>query len=437
MQSTPAPRQFWKKAIPAALVAVVVIGGGYWGWKSYSGSSEGPRYRTAVIERGKLGSTVSASGQVTPVKQVTVGTQVSGQIQELFVDFNSQVKAGQLIAQIDPQSFEYQVRQAQADVDAAKSQVLVAKANAIASAAAVSRAKVDLTEAQRDLDRKADLVSKQFIAQSEGDRAKALVNTSNEMLNSVNAQLGVSEAQVKAAEAAVSQRLAVLAQAQINLSRTQIRSPVDGIIIKRAVERGQTVAASLQAPELFIIAQNLEDMRVEASIDEGDVGRIKSKQPATFTVDAFPGQTFSGTVDQVRKSATNVSNVVTYVAVVAFANKDNKLLPGMTANVRIVTDARENVLKVPNAALRVRMDADEVPVRKNNLTNGRIYLVSAGSSEDSKSKPELVNVKTGITDGTHTELVGAEDADIPLEGRRVVTGVAMPPTTSRGPRLPF
>jgi HlyD family secretion protein len=306
-------------------------------------------------------ATVSASGTVNPVSQVSVGTQVSGQIKDLLVDFNSEVRAGQLIALIDPETFEYRVRQAQADVDAAQAAVLNAQASGAAARAAVSRAQVDLSEARRDLDRKRMLVAREFIAKSEAEKAEALVNTSVEGLKSVQAQVGVADAQVKSAQANVAQRQAALAQARVDLARTRIVSPVNGIVIKRAVEKGQTVAASLQAPELFVIAQNLQDMQVEASVDESDIGRIRPGQKATFTVDAFPGQGFEGEIRQVRKAAQNVSNVVTYVAVVAFTNSGGRLLPGMTANVRVITDARESVLKVPNAALRVRIAGVEPP----------------------------------------------------------------------------
>ena len=219
----------------------------------------------------------------------------------------------------------------------------------------MSRAQVDLTEANRDYDRKKMLVDKQFIAQSEADKAQALVNSSTESLKLAQAQLAVTAAQIKTAQANVAQRQAGLAQARVDLARTRITSPVNGIVIKRAIEKGQTVAASLQSPELFVIAQNLRDMQVEASIDESDVGRIRTGQRATFTVDAFPGQTFEGEVNQVRKAAQNVANVVTYVAVVGFSNTAGRLLPGMTANVRVVTESRESVLKIPNAALRVRI----------------------------------------------------------------------------------
>ncbi len=344
-----------KKTSWIAVAAVLALaGGGAWWWSQRDGAAD-VQYRTGKIERGSLLATVSASGAVNPVTQVSVGTQVSGQIKELYVDFNSLVKAGQLIAVIDPETFEYRVRSAQADVDAARATVLTAQANAIASRAGISRAQVDLNEAQRDFDRKQSLVEKQFIAQSEADKARALVNTTTESLKLAQAQAGVTEAQIKTAMANVAQREASLAQARIDLQRTRITSPVDGIVIKRAIEKGQTVAASLQAPELFVIAQNLSDMQVDASIDESDVGRIRTGQKATFTVDAFPGQTFEGTVRQVRKAAQNVANVVTYVAVIGFSNVGDRLIPGMTANVRVVTESRENVLKVPNAALRVRI----------------------------------------------------------------------------------
>lgn len=343
-----------KSYVVVGAVVLALAGGAAWWWTQRAAASA-VQYRTAKIERGPLQATVSASGAVNPVTQVSVGTQVSGQIKDIYVDFNSEVKAGQLIAIIDPESIEYRVRSAQADVDAARASVLTAQANAAAGRAGVSRAQTDLAEAQRAHERNLSLAAQGFISQSESDRTRALVNTAGESVKSAQAQLGVNEAQIKSAQAGVAQRESALAQARIDLERTRITSPVNGIVIKRTIEKGQTVAASLQAPELFVIAQNLQDMQVDASIDESDVGRIRTGQRATFTVDAFPGQTFEGEVRQVRKAAQNVANVVTYVAVVGFSNTGGRLLPGMTANVRVVTDQREAVLKVPNAALRVRI----------------------------------------------------------------------------------
>jgi multidrug efflux pump subunit AcrA (membrane-fusion protein) len=233
--------------------------------------------------------------------------------------------------------------------------VLTAQANVASSIAQVSRGKLDLTEAQRDLERQQLLVDKQFVTQSVADKARALVGNLGESVKMAEAQMAVTNAQVKSAQASVAQRESSLAQARIDLARTKITSPVNGIVIKRSIEKGQTVAASLSSPELFVIAQNLQDMQVDASIDESDVGKIRTGQKATFTVDAFAGQTFEGEVRQVRKAAQNVANVVTYTAVIGFANSGGRLLPGMTANVRVITEARENVLKVANAALRMKI----------------------------------------------------------------------------------
>ena len=346
--------KFGAKFGAIGLAVVALLGGGVW-WYTQKQAVGDVQYRTSKIERGSLQASVSASGQVNPVTQVSVGTQVSGQIKELYVDFNSEVKAGQLIALIDPETFEYRVRSAQADVDSARALVLTAQANVASSRAQVSRAKLDLAEAQRDSERQQMLVDKQFVAQSVSDKAKALVSASGESVKVAEAQMAVTAAQVKSAEATVAQRESSLAQARIDLTRTKITSPVNGIVIKRSIEKGQTVAASLSSPELFVIAQNLQDMQVDASIDESDVGRIRSGQKATFTVDAFAGQTFEGEVRQVRKAAQTVANVVTYVAVIGFSNTGGRLLPGMTANVRVVTEARENVLKVANAALRMKI----------------------------------------------------------------------------------
>ncbi|MDZ7652602.1 MAG: efflux RND transporter periplasmic adaptor subunit, partial [Burkholderiaceae bacterium] len=213
-----------------------------------------------------------------------VGTQVSGQVKELFVDFNSPVKQGQLVARIDPETFEYRVRQAQADAEAARS--------------ALGRTQVNLINAQRELNRTKELVERNFVSPAE--------------LDSKQAAFDLAQADLKNGQAVVAQREASLASARVDLGRTEIRAPVDGVVIKRSVDVGQTVAASLQAPELFIIAKDLRDMQVETSIDEADVGRIRLAQRASFTVDAFPGRSFNGEVRQVRKSAQNVQNVVTY-----------------------------------------------------------------------------------------------------------------------------
>jgi len=310
--------------IAALLLAVAAAAAAYY-WSTRE-NKQAPTYRLAKVERGPLTATVAASGTLNPVTSVQVGTQVSGQIKELFVDFNSPVKAGQLIARIDPETLQYRVRQSEADVEAGRS--------------ALGRAQVSLLNAQRELDRTRELVSKNFVSPAELDAKQAAFD--------------LARADVKNSAAVVAQREASLASARVDLARTEIRAPVDGVVIKRSVDVGQTVAASLQAPELFVIARDLRDMQVETSIDEADVGRMRVGQRATFTVDAFPGRTFNGEVRQVRKSAQTVQNVVTYTVLVSAANPDGQLMPGMTANVRIVTDTRESVLKVSNAALRFR-----------------------------------------------------------------------------------
>ncbi len=440
-----------KHALAAGGALLLLAAGGWW-W-GLQGAADAQPYRTAPITRGPLLATVAASGTVNPVSQVSVGTQVSGQIRDLLVDFNTQVKAGQLLARIDPETFEYRLRSAQADVAAASAAVLTAQANALAAAAQVSRARVDGEEARRDLERKQSLADKQFIATSEADKARALVNTSAEALKAVQAQERVAHAQVTAAQANVAQREAALAQARVDLERTRITSPVNGIVIKRSVERGQTVASSLQAPELFVIARNLEDMQVEAAIDESDVGRLKPGQKAGFSVDAFPGENFAGTVRQVRLAALNVANVVTYVAVVGFANGDGRLLPGMTANVRVVTDERADVLRVPNGALRVRLAGVEPPAKPayadrpgaenasaRKTARGGVYVL------DAQGKPKALAVSLGVSDGSHTELLPVANGAVPAElqdGALVIVGLrqtgnaASASTRAVGLRPPF
>ncbi len=340
---------WWVGAVVLLVAAAAAL---WWLMREREGTAT---YRTAKIERGSIVAAVSASGTVNPVTQVSVGSQVSGQIRELLADFNSTVRQGQLIARLDPESFEYRVRQASADVDAARASVLTAQANVQSALASATKAQVDLAQARRDLQQKKDLVAQNFIAASEVDKAQASVDTLAESLKVAQAQVAVARAQATNAQANVKQREALLAQARVDLERTQIRSPVDGIVIKRSIEMGQTVAASLQAPELFVIARNLNDMQVEASIDEADISRVMLDQRVSFTIDAFPGRSFEGRVGQMRKAAVSSQNVVTYTVVVAFANPNATVLPGMTANVRIVTDTRDDVLKVPNAALRVRI----------------------------------------------------------------------------------
>jgi HlyD family secretion protein len=344
----------------AALLAVL---GAAWWWSARS-ADEAPKYRFGTIERGPLTATVSSTGTLNPVTSVQVGTQVSGQIQQLMVDFNSPVKKNDLIARIDPETFQYRVRQAEADLEAARS--------------SLNRARVSLANTQRDLARTKELVSRNFVSSAELDRVQSTYD--------------LAAAEVRTAQAVVQQREAQLATARVDLGRTEIRAPVDGVVIKRSVDVGQTVAASLQAPELFIIAKDLRDMQVDTSIDEADVGRIRIGQRANFTVDAFPGRTFNGEVRTVRKAPQNVQNVVTYIAIVSANNDRGELLPGMTANVRIVTDTRDSVLKAPNGALRFRPAGAETvkPSDDGGDKGGAGKASAAGASPLAQFRERLV-----------------------------------------------
>lgn len=337
--------------ISLVLVLAAFGGAAYYWWQS---GNNGQAYRLAKVERGTITAAVSATGTLNPVVSVQVGSQVSGQVQEINVDYNSQVKKGQLIARINPDSFTLRVNQAMADLDAARATVMTQRANIAALQAELARTRINLADAQRDLDRNIMLFEKNFISKAVLDKAQAVFDATGQQVKSAQAQLAVGEAQVRNGEAQVKQREAQLSQAKVDLERTMIRAPVDGIVVKKSVEPGQTVAASLQAPELFVIAQDLREMQVEASIDEAEVGRVRVGQAASFTVDSFPGRTFSGTVSQVRKAALVVQNVVTYIAVISASNADLSLFPGMTANVRIIVDTRDSALRIPNAALRFR-----------------------------------------------------------------------------------
>jgi HlyD family secretion protein len=357
---------------------------------------------------------VAASGTLNAVSTVQVGSQISGQIAEIHADFNTQVKKDQVIARIDAQSFELRVNQARADVDAAKSAVSVAQAGLAAQKAELARVKVNLADAERDYHRKKSLVDRQFISPAELDKAKTLLDATREQAKSVDAQMDVNASQIASAQAAVKQREALLRQAQVDLERTIIRAPVDGTVILRNIDAGQTVAASLQAPVLFTIARDLRDMQVEAAIDEADVGRLRTGMQAAFTVDAFPRRAFTGQIKQIRKSPVNVQNVISYTVVITAANPDQALLPGMTANVRIVVDSRDNVLKVANGALRFRPAA------------GRLWIVG----ED--GKPAALAVKTGLSDGASTEIVeGALK-----EGDEVILGTDAPAAKKAAPGGP-
>lgn len=295
-------------------------------------------YRMSVVERGDLESVVVSTGTLAALNTVVVGSQLSGQVAELHADFNDTVAAGQIIARIDPRTFEARVRQNRADVT-------VSKANITSRKADLSRTTATLRQAERELKRRRSLEQKGHISASELDRDLTLVETSA-------ALVVVARSAIANAEAVLEQRMAALAQSELDLERTYIRSPVSGTVINRQIEIGQTVAASFSAPELFQIGQDLHRMKVEASIDEADIGRIREGMSCRFTVDAYPERRFVGRIQQIRKAPDLVQNVVTYKVIITADNNDLALLPGMTANVEIVLGSKSGVLRVANAALR-------------------------------------------------------------------------------------
>lgn len=341
-------------------------------------------YKTARIERGTIVSTVSATGNLSAVKTVQVGTQVSGTIQKLYVDYNSRVKKGQAIAEIDPSLFNASVEQSQGNY-------LSAQANQ-------QKAKVTLADAERTLARNKKLLAEGIISQGDFDVAETAYQA--------------AQAGLRAAEGSVAQTRGSLMQSRTNLRFSVIRSPVDGVVISRAVDVGQTVAASFQTPTLFTIAQDLTKMQIEVSVDEADISRIKLDQKATFTVDAYPEQTFQGRVVQIRSAPVVTQNVVTYVVVVNVDNTDLKLLPGMTANVSIQVAVKEDVLKLPPVALRFKPKTKEA-------AQPEVKRQGAPASEQAKgmrrgkgqqvyilkdNKPVAVLIKTGISNNTGIEL---------------------------------
>ena len=366
-----------KKKIVIVLIIGVVLFALF--GRNMFGSKESVIYETAVIERRDIASYVTAIGTVSAVTTVEVGTQVSGTIKEIYVDYNSAVKKGQMIALIDPTTFEAQVEQA--------------KANLMQAKAALQKAKATLEDAQRNLNRQKMLWDRDLIARSDLDSAQT---------NYDLAVAGVSEA-----EANVYQAQAALKRAETDLGYTRIYSPVDGIVVSRDVDAGQTVAASFQTPTLFTIAQDLTKMQIETNVDEADIGEVKEGLSVTFTVDAYPEAVFSGTIKQVRIASSVVENVVTYPVIIDVANPDLMLKPGMTANVTIITDKKEGVLAVPSAALRYRPSD-----YSGDTLRGKVIWVL----EDGKPLPK--EVKLGITDGAYVEIL---QGDL-NEGQLVVIG---------------
>jgi HlyD family secretion protein len=461
------------------VLAAGLISGGY--LYSQSGGNRSP-FRMAPVTRGPLTAAISATGTLNAVVTVLVGSQVSGNIKELHADFNSVVKKGQVIARIDPDIFQAQVNQAKAQLDAARAALLnqdamVEKTRAdlanvraaLASAhAQTAKAQVAVVDGRRNLGRQRELHQRELIAQSDLDTAQVLADSSVAQydatlaqeraqaasVTSAEAQLKVALAQLQSAKAQIAQSEANLRQNEINLEHTVIVAPVNGVVVSRTIDVGQTVAASLQAPTLFTIAQDLTKMQVDTNVAEADVGRVKVGQRTSFTVDAFPGRVFRGEVVQVRKAAQVLQNVVTYDVVVSAPNSDLILLPTMTANVRIVTDQKESVVLVPNASLRFRPPGVEAEPQRSGGpgqrppgaggqggpgaggrggARGRVWVLGPDG------KPKQISLQLGLSDGTSTEVVGGDLTEqqqviVGLGGDRPSASGSTPPTS---PRLRF
>ncbi|MFZ0828212.1 MAG: efflux RND transporter periplasmic adaptor subunit [Verrucomicrobiia bacterium] len=395
------PGRSWIKWTIIIIAVVAVTVGGVWYFKR--GHTDAPDYQTETVARADLTQVVTATGTLNPVVNVTVGSQVSGRISKLYVDFNSEVKSNQVIAEIDPSTYQAAVEQSAADL---------------------ANARANLELQQVEANRTSDLFTNKLVSGSDYDTAIATLHE---------------------AEAMVKIKQASLNNALVNLNYCKILSPVDGVVILRAVELGQTVASSFSTPTIFQIANDLTKMQIDSSVAEADVGGVVEGQSVDFTVDAYPYRSFHGGVTQVRNSPTTVNNVVTYDCVIGVTNTDYKLKPGMTANVSIVVAQRENVLTIPNAALRfhppdsaiVETNAAAPPATNaGSFTGpsggqghraGRVHgerpvfhavFVLSGTGADAKL--QAVQIKTGISDGISTEVLAGLD-----EGAQIVTGVVL------------
>jgi HlyD family secretion protein len=467
-----------KRLLILTLVAAVLAGGGLFYYRAQN-AAKVPTPVTAEVTRGNVVSKVDATGTLAPVTTVQVGSQVSGTVKALFVDYNAHVRKGQVIAELDPSLFQTQVDQARATL--------------IKSQSDVDRAKVEVDDSSSKFRRAQELWDQKLISRNDLETAQSTAMQ--------------AEAALKSAEAQVTQARASLNQTEVNLQHTIIRSPIDGTVISRNVDVGQTVAASMSAPTLYVIAQDLTHMQVSASIDESDIGRIETGQLVSFRVDAYPQQTFRGTVKQVRLDAKTDQNVVSYTTMIDVPNEDLRLKPGMTANVTVQIAANEDVLRVPNSALRFAPTPElfaalgqEVPQQLAGAGGGRGVAGSAGTAGQTAGRGEgrteglaqfaarftpeqraqfaqmtpeqraefrarraaagdppagaagggfgrvwvlrdgklqLVRVRTGVTDGAMTAIVGGELT----EGDRVVTGITEPGATATSqtanPLLPF
>ncbi|MFZ5690628.1 MAG: efflux RND transporter periplasmic adaptor subunit [Pseudomonadota bacterium] len=441
----------------AAIAAVALYFMPGWNGAPAEGS-----YRTAKADRGEIVATVSATGTINPTTTVIVGSQLSGQVVQILADYNSEVKAGQVVARLNQDQIRARLDAARADLAQMRAQKLVvegqiekvkaetekAKAAQADMEAQVTRNEALFADADRIYKRQSDLRTRGFAADAAVDTARATRDAQEAALTSARAQvssakaallglaadLQVAQANLAAVSAQIQQREAAVRQIEVDLANSEIKSPVSGVVVQRNVELGQTVAASLQAPELFRIADDLRKMEISANIDETDIGRIKPGQKVTFTVNAFPGRTFEGVVKQVRLGSQNVQNVVIYTTIVSIENPQRELLPGMTANLRIETERRDNVVRIPNAALRWRPPslADQPLVRTAGVPAapaGPQRRASGGNSGEfleaikTEIKPgadQLREIEAAFADMRKSFLAGAGDGDANARRERIL-----------------
>ncbi|MBI3248021.1 MAG: efflux RND transporter periplasmic adaptor subunit [Deltaproteobacteria bacterium] len=389
-----------RRILPSTLILLSLAGAAFGAWRYFRPAEQPVGYRTAAVERGTISRMVTATGTVNPVSTVQVGSYVSGPIQEIFADFNSPVKRGQRVAQIDPRPFSFKVKQAEATLATAKAQV--------------EKDRADLDFKRRVLKRTRELFERNLIAKQEAEAAER--------------DYDQGQAQLQLDQARVAQEAAAAEESRVNLGYTAIESPVDGVVVARNVDVGQTVAASFQTPVLFLIAQDLTKMQVNANVSESDIGLVAEQQRAFFTVDAYPGRQFEGVVAQVRNSPQTVQNVVTYNVMVNVENADLALKPGMTANISIVNAQREQVLKVPLAALRFRPPGKKSAHESTSVDHGTLTPSRDGTAPPEQRQVWIqiearqltpVAVRVGISDEQFAELVGGDLT----EGARVVTAI--------------
>lgn len=383
-----------RRLIPAILVLLAISGVFYW---NYSRSAAEISYRTTKTVRSDLRSVIQATGTLDAVETVDVGTQISGTVKDIYIDYNSIVKKGQLIAEIDSAAQQADVAQAEANLMAARADLMNSEAV--------------FANAEKSLARTKKLAEKDLIAKADVDTDEKTYLT--------------SRAQVAASRARIGQYEAALRKAKINLDHTKIHSPVDGVVIAKNVEKGQTVAASYQTPSIAEIAKDLSQMQVEVNVDEADIGGVRDGQKAAFTVDAHPNDPFEGVVTQVRFSPTTTDNVVTYAVIVKVSNDKGLLMPGMTANVSLIVEERENVIVVPNSAFRFK-PVDPSANQKQQGPPGMGAQTVAEVKAPAvyvldKKTPVRIEVKRGISDGQNTEIISGLS-----EGDQVITGIIVP-----------